>query len=378
PLAQREKSKLLLYNKGVIGETGFAQLPDLLPKDSLLVFNNTKVIPARLYFQKNTGATIEILCLSPHMPTDYADSLAAIQKCTWRCMVGNLKRWKDELLKQDFSINNTSCSLYAKKVHVDENEVIIQFTWTPNELHFAQIIAKVGVLPLPPYLQRDTERLDSERYQTVYAQYQGSVAAPTAGLHFTQGVLNNLTFNHVKTTELTLHVGAGTFKPVKSEKICEHEMHSETFSVSYTSLLELLKSDGNVIAVGTTSARTIESIYWIGVKLLSCSVLSDCVLQWEPYYTRSEISAKEALIAVIEYLERNNLSHLTASTQILIAYPYKFKIVRGLVTNFHQPKSTLLLLVEAFLGNDWRRVYDYALANDFRFLSYGDSSLLLP
>ncbi len=381
PLSKRDTSKLLLYRNGKISQTIFHNLPQILPERSLLVFNNTRVIQARLHFRKKTGALIEIFCLEPLLPHDYALAFQSKERCTWVCMVGNLKKWKEETLYRDLDFNGTSVRLSATKKNVHGNAFEVEFSWDNSELTFDTILEKIGELPIPPYLNRATEESDKETYQTVYAKVEGSVAAPTAGLHFTPEVLSELKSMRVPLLELTLHVGAGTFKPVKSETIEGHEMHTEFISVDISLIEQLADTTRKIIAVGTTSVRTLESLYYIGRTLEYHPEISPeelCVTQWQPYDNEIEIEPRKALKNIVEYLHKHCSNRLVTSTQIIIAPGYTFKIVQGIITNFHQPKSTLLLLVSAFVDGHWREIYDYALANDFRFLSYGDSSLLLP
>lgn len=385
PLAERDASKLLVSKNNSIEEYRFSDLPGLLPSQTLLVFNNTKVIPARLLFHKDTGATIEIFCLEPNNPADYEQAFAAQGACEWKCVVGNLKRWKNEKLNMLFE---GGC-LQAEKLHTAADSVAIRFSWDAP-VSFAQVLDACGAVPIPPYLQRDAEPNDAKRYQTVYARYRGSVAAPTAGLHFTEQVLEKLKEKNINIAEVTLHVGAGTFRPVKSETITGHTMHSEPFSVTKDTLKLLLTHLADIVAVGTTSARTLESLYWLGCQCLN-GIKPERVGQWEPYHSGAcphtpveevmqavtpQAAPQQALEALLAYMERNDLQILHAATQLLIAPSYEYRLVRGLITNFHQPQSTLLLLVAALIGQQWRDVYDYALRNGFRFLSYGDSSLL--
>jgi S-adenosylmethionine:tRNA ribosyltransferase-isomerase len=377
PLPQRDASKLLVFDHNGISEAAFSRLPELLPKGTLLVFNNTKVIRARIMFRRSTGAAIEIFCLEPCSPSSYAQSLAAKRECSWICTVGNLKRWKEEDLHLPFTHNGSTYTLSAGKLSVKNGEVVVRFSWSAAELTFAEALEAVGVLPIPPYLHRPTENTDYERYQTVYSKHEGSVAAPTAGLHFTPSLLNDLKSKGIDTAEVTLHVGAGTFKPVKASVIQEHEMHAEHFEVSLETLMKLRQSYGKVVAVGTTSVRCLESLFWIGLNLKETNVQQFNVGQWAPYENKSNFDISNVVDRIISYLEINKLTHISASTQILIAPPYHFRAVRGMVTNFHQPQSTLLLLVAAMTGGCWRDIYRYALEHDFRFLSYGDSSLIL-
>lgn len=381
PLARRDQSKLLLYKGGSVEESRFSRLSDYLPKDSLLVFNNTRVIRARLLFRKETGARIEIFCLEPVMPRDYALIFQQTGSCSWDCMIGNLKKWKEGTLSLMLEVNGKPLELKAERIESRGETHRVRFTWESDTVTFAELLETAGVLPIPPYLHRETEENDLNSYQTVYSKIKGSVAAPTAGLHFTPELLAELDEKGYGRTELTLHVGAGTFKPVKSETIEEHEMHTEFISVPRPVIEQLKANIGKVIAVGTTSVRTLESLYYVGVKLATCDPSTEPDLkigQWFPYDAENNrLSAVEALQHILDYLERNRLPQLITSTQIMIVPGYDFKIVRGIVTNFHQPQSTLLLLVSAFVKGDWQQIYDYALSHDFRFLSYGDSSLLL-
>jgi len=382
PLAKRDISKLLLYKNGSIGESQFSKIADFLPEKCLLVYNNTRVIQARLIFLKETGARIEVFCLEPLTPADYAQSLGATSECTWKCMVGNLKKWKEGRLSKTIAFDRKTCTFEAELLHTEGNTHSIHFSWDNADIHFADILENAGELPIPPYLHRKTEESDLTSYQTVYSKIKGSVAAPTAGLHFTPEVFESLGSKQIETEELTLHVGAGTFQPVKTRDIAEHHMHTEVISVKRSTIAHLLHKNGNIIAVGTTSVRTLESLYYIGIMLQSMQMQGKDqnnfhVPQWTPYEEHPEISSQDALQNILNYLDVNNLTTLHAETQIMIKPGYRFRIVNGIITNFHQPKSTLLLLVSAFVNGDWKRIYDYALANDFRFLSYGDSSLLL-
>ena len=382
PIAERDHSKLLVYEHGQISDDVFYHLPKYLPKNSLMVFNNTKVIQARLHFRKETGALIEIFLLEPIVPADYEQMFQTVGSCSWSCLVGNLKKWKEGELTRLIEVNGQSFTLRASRRGEHGTGHQIDFEWDAQTVSFSEILEAVGELPIPPYLNRKTQESDKTTYQTVYSKIKGSVAAPTAGLHFTEKVLHEIDACGIDREELTLHVGAGTFKPVKSECIEGHEMHSEFISVRRQTLEKLLQHDASAIAVGTTSVRTLESLYYIGLKLESSPDLSEDELhvsQWEPYEQKgASIPAAQAIQNIVEYLDRHQRSVLNTSTQIIIAPGYEYKIVKVLITNFHQPQSTLLLLVSAFLKGDWRRVYDYALSNDFRFLSYGDSSLLIP
>ncbi|MCC8170453.1 MAG: S-adenosylmethionine:tRNA ribosyltransferase-isomerase [Parabacteroides sp.] len=381
PLARSDESKLLLYRNGQIGESVFKRIGDFLPPRSLMVFNNTKVIQARLPFRKATGAQIEVFCLEPVSPADYVSVFGQTERCTWTCLVGNSKKWKDGVLAKEISIGGETIVLQAERKQVCGESNVIEFGWNNPAYTFADLLEAGGVLPIPPYLHRETEASDLKTYQTVYSKIKGSVAAPTAGLHFTEEVLAGLEAQGIGREELTLHVGAGTFKPVKSDTIGEHEMHTEFISVRRPAVRNVLDNLGHVIAVGTTSVRTLESLYYIGVLLEAnpdASAGELRVSQWMPYdEANNRLPVAQALQNILAYLDRNGADQLVTSTQILIAPGYTFKIVTGMVTNFHQPKSTLLLLISAFLQGNWKPVYEYALSHGFRFLSYGDSSLLL-
>ena len=380
PLQERDQSKLLVWKDGSIRDSQFGDLPQFLPANSLLIFNNTKVIRARLHFQKETGAKIEIFCLDPFEPADYQIAFQTTQSCVWKCMIGNQKKWKGELLRKSVWIDNTEVELCAEQID-QENKGLIRFSWNNANFEFSRVIEAAGSLPIPPYLNRETEQSDLERYQTVYSKIKGSVAAPTAGLHFTEKVFNHLTGDGHELAELTLHVGAGTFQPVKSDTISGHEMHSEHLYVSRDFIKKLIHHQGKKIAVGTTSVRTLESLYWLGVQASNNPELNAAdlkVSQWEAYREESAgISLLESLQKLIDLLDKNQIDHLSASTQIIIAPGYKFRVVDGLITNFHQPQSTLLLLISAYLGDEWRRIYEHALTHGYRFLSYGDSNLYL-
>lgn len=381
PLAKRDESKLLLYKDGQVSESVFKHIADYLPAGSLLVYNNTRVIQARLLFQKATGARIEVFCLEPAEPHDYALIFQQTERCSWICLVGNLKKWKDGLLTKKVTIQGEEVILSAEKKESHGDSHRIEFTWDNPKYTFADLLDAAGVLPIPPYLHRETEKSDLVTYQTVYSKIKGSVAAPTAGLHFTPEVLADVDAHGIGREEVTLHVGAGTFKPVKSETIEGHEMHTEFISVRRSSIERIQKNLGKIIAVGTTSVRTLESLYYIGVKLTSHPDATSeelVVNQWMPYEAENNrIPVAEALQHILDYLDRHQADKLVTATQIIIAPGYEFKVVRGIITNFHQPKSTLLLLISAFVKGNWRTIYDYALSHDFRFLSYGDSSLLL-
>lgn len=380
PLQKRDESKLLVYNHGKIVEYVFHELPELLPAGSLLVFNNTKVILARLHFRKSTGAQIEVFLLEPAAPKEYEQMFLSKGRCAWFCIIGNLKKWKGETLVQTVSMGDRQFRLTARRGEQYHTSHWVDFEWDAPDVTFAELLDAVGELPIPPYLKRATQESDKTTYQTVYSKIKGSVAAPTAGLHFTDEVLSRLKTKGLDKEELTLHVGAGTFKPVKSETIDGHEMHSEHFAVKKSTIQALIRHAGSVVAVGTTSVRTLESLYYLGLMLIQSGKDEPQwhVPQWIPYESTVQCSTSDALTALVEYMDRNEIQVLHASTQIIIAPGYRYKVVNNLVTNFHQPKSTLLLLVSAFVNGDWRTIYDYALSHDFRFLSYGDSSLLIP
>ena len=383
PLAKRDNSKLLLYRHGEVTEDVFHNIAQYLPKGALMVFNNTKVIQARLHFRKETGALIEVFLLEPYMPADYEQMFQTTGHCSWLCMIGNLKKWKEGTLKRTFDVKGKEVTLVAERKEDVHKSYRVDFSWDASDVSWAELLDAVGELPIPPYLNRETQESDKTTYQTVYSKIKGSVAAPTAGLHFTPEVLADIDRHGIDREELTLHVGAGTFKPVKSEEIQDHEMHTEYICVHRQTLEKLIRHEAKAIAVGTTSVRTLERLYYIGVKLEKTLDLSEeelHVRQWEPYenVVAKPITPLKAIENILAYLDKHGLSALHASTQIIIAPGYEYNIVKMLVTNFHQPQSTLLLLVSAFVHGDWRKIYDYALAHDFRFLSYGDSSLLIP
>lgn len=397
PVSPRDTSKLLVYRHGEIFDDIFYNLPKYLPEKSLMVFNNTKVIQARMHFRKETGALIEVFLMEPAAPTDYELMFQTRGECSWLCMVGNLKKWKEGSLVRTFEVADTTINFKAtmRRDIIDAKSggtnYWVDFAWDNPQVSFAEILDAVGELPIPPYLNRETQDSDKTTYQTVYSKIKGSVAAPTAGLHFTDKVLAAIDAAGVRREELTLHVGAGTFKPVKSEEIDGHTMHTEYVCVRRDTLQTLLDYDCCAIAVGTTSVRTLESLYYMGVKLEANPDAAEedlHVCQWEPYEKADGtpvggnlvdgITPQKAISNIIAWLDKNNLKTLHSSTQIIIAPGYEYKIVKVLVTNFHQPQSTLLLLVSAFLKGDWHNVYDYALSHDFRFLSYGDSSILIP
>ncbi len=394
PLAKRDESKLVVYDKGIIKETIYLDINQYLPEDSIIIFNNTKVVEARLLFKKQTGTTIEIFCLEP--ANNYADITTAMlstNRVLWKCLVGNAKKWKEELLQKIIPANNKEIALTAKKIRRHTDDFIIEFSWNDDHLSFAEVLHLAGVIPLPPYLHREAEKDDAIRYQTIYAKNEGSVAAPTAGLHFTEELFKKLSAKHIEKAFVTLHVGAGTFKPVKTATVEAHEMHAEYFEVSIELIEKIIHRLGKkIIAVGTTTLRTLETLYWMGVKinqqstvdgqqptddnLRQISVEDISIRQWDAYELKDDgFSVEESLLKLLLWLKANNQTRLLAKTQIIIAPPYKLKIADALITNFHQPKSTLLLLVAAVIGDAWKKVYEYALQNNFRFLSYGDGCL---
>lgn len=380
PLAQRDSSKLLLYNKGVVSEDVFSNLPKYIPQNALMVFNNTKVIQARLRFRKETGALIEVFCLEPELPCDYQQIFLETKECVWQCLVGNSNRWKGGVLSQVVEVGGKNVTLSVERVGGPAAVNHVRFSWDGG-VSFAELLEAAGELPIPPYLNRRTEESDTRTYQTVYSKIKGSVAAPTAGLHFTPAVLEALTAAGVEREEVTLHVGAGTFKPVKSELIADHEMHEEYIEVRKALIEKIVAAGGEAVAVGTTSVRTLESLYFLGELVAENPAITLDELhvnQWTPYNREHSLTTVDSLKALLEWMERNGLDRVHSHTQIMIAPGYKYRIVKAIVTNFHQPKSTLILLVSAFVNGDWRTIYDYAIANGFRFLSYGDSSLLIP
>ena len=377
PLKERDGSKLLIYKDGVPQESAFKNISEYIPEDSLMVFNDTKVVPARLHFQRESGAHIEIFCLEPVFPEEYVTMFAVTDRCRWKCIVGNVKRWKNDTLNLYNPLDDndiTAMSLKADLVERCGETSIVEFSWADGA-PFSRVLEICGSIPIPPYLNRDTESIDLERYQTLYARFRGSVAAPTAGLHFTEPVLEAIRSKNVTTNTVCLHVGAGTFLPVKSDNVADHTMHREPFVVTLDFIERLRSRSGKVVAVGTTSVRTLESLYYVGVKCIESGAPSD-VQQWDPYTTDPKYSLEESLDALIAYLKANGKAELQIGTRIIIVPGYDFKVVDVLVTNFHQPQSTLLLLISAFVGGDWRNIYDFALSRDFRFLSYGDSSIL--
>ena len=382
PLPDRDASKLLILKEGHLLEDQYKNIAGYLPENALLIFNNTKVIEARILFQKSTGALIEIFCLEPHEKfSDISQAMSTQKKVWWKCLVGGASKWKHgQMLEKKLTVAKKEITLNASIIKKEGTYFIIEFCWEPEEIHFAELLHKAGLIPLPPYIKRETEPSDTERYQTLYAEHDGSVAAPTAGLHFTESIFQKLTEKNIRKEFVTLHVGAGTFKPVKSETLADHEMHSEYFVVNLNVIQQLhdqLKQP--IFAVGTTSLRTMESLYWLGVKTIMQPTIeagSLTIKQWDPYeILQNHISAEHSLYSLIRWLQKNNLSQLVTKTELLIAPGYEFKLIDGLITNFHQPQSTLLLLVAALVGDDWRRVYEHALTHDYRFLSYGDGCL---
>ena len=377
PLPERDASKLLHYKDGAVEEKIFRELPGLLPEGALMVFNDTKVVPARLHFQRETGAIIEVFCLEPVEPVEYNTAFAATESCSWKCVIGNAKKWKEDTLSLYNPEDNGEIRAIALKAVLEMRNGqtgTVRFSWEGG-LPFSRILEIAGTVPIPPYLNRESEAIDTERYQTLYAHIRGSVAAPTAGLHFTQDVLDRIREKGIETENVCLHVGAGTFLPVKSSLVSEHPMHREPFTVSKALLQVLANKNSKLIAVGTTSVRTLESLYYVGVSCIETGKPAD-VAQWAPYEREYPYSTAEALQAIVDYLDREGLEELVAGTRIIIVPGFTFRLVDMLVTNFHQPESTLILLVSAFVDGDWRTIYNYALSHGFRFLSYGDSSLL--
>lgn len=379
PLENRSDSKLMVYRNGSISESRFARLAEELPKGSLLVFNNTKVIRARVIMHKPSGARIEVFCLEPHLPADYERAFAVKGECEWSCIVGNLKKWKEGFVEINFDYEGEACQLRAEIKERGEREHIVRFEWGVD-LTFGQLLEHLGRIPIPPYLNRESEEIDLMRYQTVYSKFEGSVAAPTAGLHFTDEIISSMREQGFCFDEVTLHVGAGTFLPVKSDDATKHPMHTEHFEVRLSTLENLLAHNGDITAVGTTSVRTLESLPVLGwrVRCEGDPCADKVIGQWESYDIPADYSGREVLEDLIGYMRRESLERLKAATQIMITpLGFQFRIVSRIITNFHQPKSTLLLLVSAYVGDDWRRMYRFALDNGFRFLSYGDSSLLV-
>lgn len=379
PVSERDRSKLLLYQNGNISEDVFRNIAGYLPSDSLLVFNNTKVIRARLLFRKETGAAIEIFCLEPLVPADYEQSFGSAEPVEWKCIIGNLKKWKSGMLSSKFSHKGKEFELEASKIKPEGGAWRIRFSWNNEKITFSEVTESAGHIPLPPYVKREDEQEDNIRYQTVYSKIKGSVAAPTAGLHFTDNVLSAINNKGIRRVDLTLHIGAGTFKPVKTNDISKHEMHCEHFIIKEELIETLLSLQGKIIAVGTTSVRTLESLYWLGVKLRNNTGrnIKFNIDQWEPYKEQREISVGESFKTLLAEIKRGGNGFLHGSTTMMIIPGYRFRIINGMITNFHQPGSTLLLLVSAYIGEDWQKIYRYALYNRFRFLSFGDSSLLI-
>ncbi len=381
PLEERDASKLLVYRQGQITSSTFWQIGDFLPTNSLLVFNDTRVIHARLRFVLPSGAQIEILCLEPLQPAEYQQNLSATGAVTWKCLIGNNRKWKSGVLDATLALSQKEMPLHIERMGRSENAFEVRFQWPDTTISFGELLAEGGIIPLPPYLKRESTPDDIHRYQTIYAHYEGSVAAPTAGLHFTDRVFENLEAKNIDRTFLTLHVGAGTFKPVSTPTLGEHHMHSETVAIKKSTLetiYQAIVEERPVITVGTTASRVLESIYWHGVQVIKGKREAIMEIpQWLPYENRSWPTPQESLNAVLQQLTEQNLETLEGSTQLLIAPSYTYRLIDGLITNFHQPKSTLMLLVAALVGDDWHKIYDYALTEDFRFLSYGDSSLLL-
>ena len=377
PLSERDHSNLLVWMEGTITQRNFFNLPEELPEGALLVFNNTKVFRARLIMHKPSGARLEVFCLEPHAPADYENAFSVKGECSWRCLVGGLKKWKEGPLVIDFEMNGEQCRLEAYRGEQIDKSHVITFRWSVDAT-FGEIIEHLGRIPIPPYLNRESEEIDNTRYQTVYSRIEGSVAAPTAGLHFTPHLIEELHSKGITTEEVTLHVGAGTFLPVKESDATRHTMHTEHFVVSVATLRNLSSKIGHIISVGTTSTRTIESLSALGWRVMQEGGADEerTVGQWEIYDIPAEVGGRELLTALADWMEREGKTTLSASTQIMITPHYRFRIIDGLVTNFHQPKSTLLLLISAIVGEQWRDIYRYAMENGFRFLSYGDSSLL--
>ena len=379
PAEPRDSSKLLTYRKGETGHSTFNKLPNELPSNTHLIFNNTKVVPARLFFRNRNGRVIEVFCLEPQSEPSAELALSQTKSTRWWCMVGGAKKWKEEKLSLRTGSGDV---LNVKKIDREDARFLIEFSWEPKDLTFSQLLEEAGKVPLPPYMTREAEEEDKSRYQTVFAKVEGSVAAPTAGLHFTPSVLSNIDKAKINSSQVTLHVSAGTFKPVQTDKIGDHAMHGEFFEVSKNTVEELLKThDKTLITVGTTAMRTMESLYWVGAQIAKHGFKMEMpfrIGQWEPYDEPWDASRGESLQMILEYMKHHEIDKLSGQTEIIIAPGYEFKFCDGLITNFHQPGSTLLLLVAALIGSDWKKVYDYALNNDFRFLSYGDSSLLIP
>jgi S-adenosylmethionine:tRNA ribosyltransferase-isomerase len=374
PAERRDNSRLLSFIHGNISESPFLQLPDMLPQDSTLVFNNSKVIKARLLFPKPTGGRVEILCLNPVAPATFDEALSATHLCVWECVIGNTKKWKTDSIEKNFQYNDQTYIIKARKVDSDNNSTIA-FVWDAP-IDFSTVLNCCGCIPLPPYIRRESKMSDEETYQTVFSKHEGSVAAPTAGLHFSNEILTQIAERGIVREEVTLHVSAGTFLPITEQYVYKHKMHQETFMIDRSTLERLHSQLGNIIAVGTTSARVLESLYWLGA--MANTRIFPVLRQWDAYKYTQYMPAREAFERLMTVMDRTGVTTLTSTTEIMIVPGYKFKTIKGLVTNFHQPHSTLLLLIAALIGNRWRDVYNYALDNNFRFLSYGDCSLLLP
>jgi len=381
PLSGRDESKLLIYKRGLISEDIFKNIPNHLPENSLLVFNETKVIRARLLFRKSNGATIELFCLEPILPTrELQQAFEQNSGVVWKCMVGNSRRWKSGKLQKSISNNGSTFVLSAVRLQQMQDQSFIRFEWEPSALSFSEILVHTGIIPLPPYMKREAIKSDAERYQTIYARAEGSVAAPTAGLHFTAAVFQKLDQKKIDRVDLTLHVGAGTFKPVTQNEIKNHEMHFEKILIHKNMVQQILNHlSENITVVGTTSMRTVESLYWFGVKLMidKKSPEEIDIKQWDSYdpIYNCEIRPRDSLMEVLNYMRKHSLETVSGQTQLMIVPGYRFRIPNILITNFHMPKSTLLLLVSAFIGKGWKEAYDYSLGHDFRFLSYGDACL---
>lgn len=375
PLKQRDLSKLLVYKNNSVTDDLFENIGNYIPDHSLLFRNNTRVIHARLHFHKKTGAQIEIFCLTPADPVEYQQSFSQTASCSWLCIVGNLKKWKDEILELETQVENHLITLKAEKLNIIQDKVKIRFSWD-GDISFGKLLDHIGNVPIPPYLNRESEEIDNDRYQTVYSHYDGSVAAPTAGLHFTPNVFEKLTEKNIVPMDLTLHVGAGTFQPVKSDNAIEHKMHVEFFSVSRSVIETLASNSRSVVAIGTTTLRTLESLYWLAMKSIRTKKIATQLDQWENNDLPQNIPSQTAFSELLELMKREKTENLMAGTGIMIVPGYNFRVVNGLITNFHQPQSTLLLLVAAFTGQSWEKIYTHALENQYRFLSYGDSSIL--
>ncbi len=380
PAEERDRSKLLIYNKGIISGDIFRNIHNCLPDDSLLIFNNTRVIRARLLFRKETGAVIEILCLEPLSPPEYGMAFSSSGPVEWKCLVGNLKKWKSVAMTSGFMHKGKNYRLLAEKIEPVGDAWKVRFSWNSSDITFGEVLESLGHIPLPPYVRREDMKDDYIRYQTVYSKNDGSVAAPTAGLHFTPHVLKNILAKGIRSVELTLHIGAGTFQPVKAKEISQHKMHCEHFHINREELRTILKAEGKRIAVGTTSVRTLESLYWLGVKALNNKGVLDnipVVDQWEWVDEEREVSMQESFGMLMNIIDKREHGFIRASTNIMIVPGYRFRVINGMITNFHQPKSSLLLLISAYVGDEWKKIYAYAMENEFRFLSYGDACIFL-